>query len=71
MKNRLLTLAGALALLVVLGKFYAKPLLAQAPAVIPSGPSTTQDGEASAHAGWSKLLWTDLERDRLAAVCQQ
>lgn len=30
MKNKLLTLAGALALLVVLGKFYAAPAIAQA-----------------------------------------
>ena len=34
MKNRLLTLAGALALAVVLGKFYAKPLMAQVRAAL-------------------------------------
>jgi hypothetical protein len=34
MKNRLLTLAGALALLAVLGKFYAKPVLAQVRAAL-------------------------------------
>jgi hypothetical protein len=34
MKNRLLTIAGALALIAVLGKFYAKPLMAQARAAL-------------------------------------
>ena len=34
MKNRLLTLAGALALLAVLGKFYAVPLMAQVRAAL-------------------------------------
>jgi len=34
MKNRLLTLAGALALLAVLGKFYAPPLMAQVRAAL-------------------------------------
>lgn len=34
MKNRLLTLAGALLLLAVLGKFYAKPVLAQVRAAL-------------------------------------
>jgi hypothetical protein len=34
MKNRLLTLAGALALLAVLGSYYAKPLLAQVRAAL-------------------------------------
>jgi len=34
MKNKLLTLAGALALLGVLGKFYAPPLMAQARAAL-------------------------------------
>jgi len=34
MKNKLLTLAGALVLLVVLGKFYAQPLLAQVRAAL-------------------------------------
>ena len=34
MRNRLWTLAGALALLAVLGKFYAKPLIAQVKAAI-------------------------------------
>jgi len=34
MKRRLMTFAGALALLAVLGKFYAKPLMAQARAAL-------------------------------------
>jgi hypothetical protein len=34
MKNKLLTFAGALALLAVLGHFYAKPLLAQVRAAL-------------------------------------
>jgi hypothetical protein len=34
MKNRLFTLAGALALIAVLGKFYATPLMAQARAAL-------------------------------------
>lgn len=34
MKNKLLTLAGALALIAVLGKFYAKPVMAQVRAAL-------------------------------------
>ena len=34
MKNRLLTFAGALALLAVMGKFYAQPLMAQVRAAL-------------------------------------
>jgi hypothetical protein len=45
MKNRLVTLAGALALMVVLGKFYATPLMAQVRAAIVQD----RDSEARNH----------------------
>ncbi len=51
MKNRLLMLAGALALLAVIGKFYAVPLYAQVRAAI------TQDRDAPARNPFQDHLW--------------
>jgi hypothetical protein len=48
MKNKLLTFAGALALLAVLGKFYAPPLMAQVRAAL------VQDRDAEGRTGYQE-----------------
>lgn len=62
MKNRLLTLAGALALLAVLGKFYAQPVMAQVRAAL------VQDVDQPARAPFQAVVPVNINNFNYTSV---
>ena len=77
MKNRLLTLAGALALLATLGHFYAKPLLAQVRAALiqnvdepARNPFSLSDNNVGSEDFWRVPLGKRYVIEQYTAYCQ-